>query len=855
MRKKDCVCTIVSKNYLSYARVFVDSLISHNKDINVHVLLVDRVDGYFDPEKENFILTKIEEIEINDLPSFCFKYNVTELNTAAKPFFINHLFKNYGYEKVIYFDPDILVMNSLDDLFKLLDKYSVVLIPHITSPIDDDGKHINEIDLLMSGAYNLGFLGLSNYKQVRDFLHWWEGRLYKYCFSAPSHGLFVDQKWIDLLPGMIEDVHILRHPGYNVAYWNLHERKISYENGRFSVNGSPLYFFHFSGFIFNNLECISKYQDRFSLNNFPHLSLLFEKYRDLLVQKDYLNTKDWPYSFGKFDNGVPLHDLIRQLYNGLKSNGIDFGNPFSTGHNNSFFNWLNKPVKPGSPVTNLLDYIYYLRPDLQKAFPDHLNSDLAGLVNWARHAFKAEYGFDERLMPFLDYKFKQKPALTEIAKSKYSLVGFKVVKKIKELVWKYGLKYAKIIKSIPLLNIIAFRVYTRLASERTSIDLLRTIDSYSKETNNRLRIGEDNMGINIAGYIDTESGVAEAARGIIRSIKYVNMPYALNNIKQEFYRRNDKTFADFSDKNPYPINLIHVNADQVPHVFQVLGENYFKDRYNIGYWFWELSEFPEEWIPSFSYFNEIWVGSDFCLDSISRVSPVPVVKIPPSVILEDKFSADRDYFGIEPDRFIFLTMFDFLSFIERKNPMAVIEAFRMAFHPGENVTLIVKCTNSSYNEPMLEQLTELGRGLNVKIIDKYLDKHELNSLINVCDCYISLHRSEGFGLPMAEAMLLGKPVIATAYSGNIEFMNINNSFPVKYSLIEIKENHGPYKKGNVWADPDISHAAELMRYVFQHTDIAAKIAQNGMETIKRLFNPAIIGSKIKERVCHIANKI
>ncbi|MEW6416520.1 MAG: glycosyltransferase [Nitrospirota bacterium] len=855
----NAICTIVSKNYLSYARLLIDSFLKHNEGYDTHVLLVDRVDGYFDPDKEHFKLTTIEELDIENIHSFCFKYNVTELNTAVKPFYLDYLFRNYGYEKIIYFDPDILIMNNLNELFRLLDNHSVILTPHITSPVDDSkGRHFNEVHILLAGTYNLGFIGLSHYEKVKDFLGWWKKRLYKYCFSAPEKGLFVDQKWIDLLPGMLEDVYILRHPGYNIAYWNLHERKVTYTDEEFLVNNHPVYFFHFSGFIFNNIGCISKYQDKYTLDDFKDLRLLFEKYRDLLVQKDYLSVREWPYAFGSFDNGVEISSVIRQLYSGLIEQGKNYGNPFITDGPESFFNWLNMPVVSGKPITNLLHYIYYLRTDLQKAFPDLFGNNLGEFVNWAMNSLKKEYDFDERLIP-LNFEETDYQSIVEKTRSEYALrrLHFKnyINNYIKVLLWNYGIKYAKLIKKIPILNIIAFRIYNRLAFEKSCIATTSNADDALRKMIDTPVLEGKRQGVNIAGYLDTESGVAEAARGIIKAFENSGIPWVLNNIEQEFYRRNDKTYTEFSSKNPYPVNIVHVNADQVPFVARSFGDDYFKDRYNIGYWFWELSEFPEEWLPSFSYFNEIWVASDFCLDSISRVSPVPVVKIPPSIATNNEGTFGRDYFGLKHSSFIFLMMFDFLSLFERKNPMAVVDAFKKAFSKEEDATLIIKCSNSSYNHPMLKNLHEIVKRLNVKIIDRYLDKDELHSLINACDCYVSLHRSEGFGLPLAEAMLMGKPVIATGYSGNMEFMNINNSFLVKYSLIEIQEDIGPYKKGAIWADPDISHAAELMRYVTMNREETEKVAQIGAEDIKKYFCPDVIAGNIRQRMKYLFKNI
>lgn len=851
---KNAICTIVSKNYLSYARTLIDSFALHNKGVDMHVLLVDRVDGYFDPYKENFILTTLEQLEIQDEPSFCFKYNVTELNTAVKPFFLDYLFKNCGYDKVIYFDPDILIMNNLDELFSLLDSHSAVLTPHITSPIADDGKLLSEINLLMSGAYNLGFIGFSHYEKIGYLLSWWKERLYKYCFSAPDKGLFVDQKWIDLLPGMLEDVCILRHPGYNTAYWNLHERTITCKDGGFRVNGQPVYFFHFSGFVFDNIECISKYQNRFKLGDLQGLGLLFEKYKALVAQRGYAEARQWPYAYGIFDNGVKIPGIIRQFYLGLMEQGKKFGNPFITTGPDSFFEWLNQAAITGKPVTNLLGYIYCLRADLQGAFPDHFTNNLSEFMAWARQSLKKEYDFDDKLMPFSAYKEDAMPqnimekSVTTLEMAHSKATDAKDM--AKALVWRYGLKHARLIKNIPLLNMAAQRAYDSLARE----NIYSPAEGDAQEAVRRLldkselKASDEGAGFNIAGYIDTESGIGEATRGIIDAVRAAGVPFALKNIEQQFYRRNDKTYTDFSDANPYPLNILHVNADQVPYVAKQLGDNFLRGKYNIGYWYWELSEFPDAWLDAFSFFNEIWVASDFCLDTISRVSPVPVVKIPPSVAIKEKGIYDREHFGINPDNFTFLMMFDFRSFIERKNPMAVIDAFKLAFAPDENVTLVIKCTNSDGNQAMLHQLRDKVAGANVKIIEGYLDAHEINDLLAASDAYVSLHRSEGLGLPMAEAMLMGKPVIATAYSGNLEFMNINNSFLVKYRLTELEKDAGPYRKGNVWANPDISHAAELMRFVSEHREAAGKKGEVAREDVRRQLNPETIGRKIRKRM-------
>ena len=219
---KITICTIISKNYLAHARVLTESFLKNNPNGKVYVLLVDTIDKKFDPEKEKFTLVEIDKIGIENLESFCFKYDILEQNTGAKANFLKYLLKKYDLEKLVYFDPDIIITNSLKNLWDLLDKKSIVLTPHLTNPITDD-KHPSEIDILRSGSYNLGFIALSHNKTSLKFLDWWIPHLMKHGFNDIEQGLFTDQKWIDLVPSIFDDVYVIRHPGYNIAYWNLQQ--------------------------------------------------------------------------------------------------------------------------------------------------------------------------------------------------------------------------------------------------------------------------------------------------------------------------------------------------------------------------------------------------------------------------------------------------------------------------------------------------------------------------------------------------------------------------------------------------------------------------------------------------------
>lgn len=362
-------------------------------------------------------------------------------------------------------------------------------------------------------------------------------------------------------------------------------------------------------------------------------------------------------------------------------------------------------------------------------------------------------------------------------------------------------------------------------------------------------------GVNLAGCFQSEKGVGAAARSAANSLDAAGIPYVLNNFRDPGSVNNVKNAKPFSEANPYYINIIHVNADGFLSFVVNKGVAYLKDHFNIGCWVWELAEFPMEWQTPFEYLDEVWVPSKFTLDSIARVSPIPVVRIPYSINIssptDPKIAKNRPAFGVSPNDYVFLFMFDFHSFMARKNPLGLIKAFKKAFSTKDKAVLILKCSHAESCPEEFSQMEQLARGHNIKILDKVLDSEEIKALYVAADCYVSLHRSEGFGLTMAEAMALGKPVIATAYSGNMDFMTPSNSYLVKYSLTEIDRDYGPYKKGMVWAEPDIDDAARLMRYVYENQDEARRVGAIAATYIKEHFSPESVGKMYAARIDYI----
>ncbi len=837
------VCTIASKNYLSAVRVFAHSLRKTNPNTPVFVLLVDQVDGAFDPTAEPFQVITLDEL--NNIPEpqyFKFKYTPIELNTAAKPYFLEYLFKKIKLSRVCYFDPDIYIFHSLQGLWDLLNGYSIILTPHITQPYSDN-RDPSELAINLAGIFNLGFIGISNTPSSDRFLQWWKNRMYDFCFMAPNAGMHVDQNWVNFAPVMYDGVFILRDPAYNIAYWNLHYRGKQLRflsQNRLLIDDRPAVFYHFSGLPLNNIEKISIHQNRFTLSDFPNLRPLFEMYRNLLLNNGYEQTRNLEYAYGRFENGAIIPSFARQIYNHLDKNQIrEFGDPFSVQNKKPFFEWLNEPVDNDSQlvITRLHMELYRARTDLRSIFPDPLGRDRSAFRIWLENSAMRDHNLD-RCFVFvgqLNKTIKRQSSHT-------SILLFSIRQVAKEAIKSLVQKKTGVVN---FLRRVDRAIFGSPASSLAATPIINTNGTSSTiESLNSLPFG-----INIAGYIQGEFGVAEVSRASIRAVEKTNLPFVINNISTSNHHYNDKTYKTFSDENPFCVNLIHVNADMVPEYVKLKTPQYFRNRYNIGYWFWELANFPARWQASFEPFDEIWVASTFCQESIAKSSPIPVVKMTFPIILSDKeIAPDRDMFKIPKDKFLFLFSFDYLSVFERKNPLAVLKAFNKAFDKRDDVILVVKTINMEYAPEKVEQLKAEMRRSNVHLLEGHLSRHEMLTLVASCDSYVSLHRSEGFGLGMAQAMYFGKPVIATGYSGNMEFMNHNNSFLVKYKLTELEQDFGPYEKGNFWAEPDINDAADLMYRVFQKTDDVVKIAEQGRLNIQNKMTPSITGRQIIDRL-------
>ncbi|MBY9078068.1 glycosyltransferase family 4 protein [Paenibacillus sp. HN-1] len=358
-------------------------------------------------------------------------------------------------------------------------------------------------------------------------------------------------------------------------------------------------------------------------------------------------------------------------------------------------------------------------------------------------------------------------------------------------------------------------------------------------------------GINLIGYTRTENGVGEACRMAARAIQTAGIPFGMVHIPLNGAQSEDRSWShmEMTDSR-HSTNLMYINADSITGVYHRLGWNFFAGNTNIALWHWELPEFPNTWSSSFEMLDEVWAPSRFVQQAIQEISPIPVIRMPHAVHVEVPQWSGRSYFGLPAGKFLFLSMYDTWSFQERKNPQAAIEAFRKAFPlPDSGAGLVLKVNNANSMPEQLEQLKRSLVGIpNIYLIEVSLSRPEINALIHSVDCFVSLHRSEGFGIVLAEAMYLGKPVIGTLWSGNTDFMNAGNSCGVSCQLVELDQSYGPYTKGQRWAEPDVEQAAYFMRRLVSDAEWRNKVASKGQYTIQTEFSPMKVGTMIKKRL-------
>ncbi|HVC84284.1 MAG TPA: glycosyltransferase [Solirubrobacteraceae bacterium] len=342
-----------------------------------------------------------------------------------------------------------------------------------------------------------------------------------------------------------------------------------------------------------------------------------------------------------------------------------------------------------------------------------------------------------------------------------------------------------------------------------------------REAERRRRARTTNFGVNVAGYFTAEIGIGEAVRLLVAALDAAAVPLLPLSPPTLPSSRKDHQYVSLPISAPgFPVNLICINADGLLRFREEVGSGFFDGRYNIGLWWWEVDRLPAEWHAGFELLDEVWVGSEHVACALSPISPIPVYTVRIPILARNTAPLDRAAIGLG-DEWVFLSMFDHGSVVERKNPLGTIAAFTEAFSPSSGAALILKSVNAEHDHFGRDRVRAAAAPHpHVHLMEGHLSPVQTHALIATADCFVSLHRAEGLGLVPAEAMALGKPVIATGYSGNLDYMTRENAYLVDYALRAVGPGCWPYPEDAVWADADLGHAAELMREVFEDQSAA-----------------------------------
>jgi hypothetical protein len=333
--------TSFSYSYIDRARVFAQSLRRQHPEWIIWAVLTDKEPpGYrFDWSKEVYDrVVTVEDLFGDEAERWLFAHEIVEACTAVKGRALQYILKDATAEKVFYFDPDIALFNSMDPVVELLDRHSIVLTPHQLDPepIDDVMAIIdNEIASLIFGVFNLGFIAVRNDPEAARFADWWADRLHDWCYDRFQMGIFVDQKWCNLIPCFFDNVKVLRDPGYNVASWNLSQRKLQFTgDGAAEINGALLRFYHFTKLGPTGAVMTHRYARGNS-----EIFELWWWYRDQIEKARDPNVPERWWHYGTFADGTPIPSSVRELYRHRKDLRAAFPFPFSTGPND-FLSWL-----------------------------------------------------------------------------------------------------------------------------------------------------------------------------------------------------------------------------------------------------------------------------------------------------------------------------------------------------------------------------------------------------------------------------------------------------------------------------------------------------------------------------------
>ena len=800
------------------SRVLASSLIRHLPDwCHVFVLVADGsvasregvrpVDAVLDLKLERAVL----------------RHDLGELSALLLPRLLARTAEVIG-APVVHLPPSVWVLGSLEPVADALATSSVLFVPRAIADVPDDGLEPTPQQLAAAGRISELAMGTDGTAAAGAFLSWWSQQLERALGSLDGSlpgARPEDRPWLrrmlELAPARFAAA-VLEDPGCNLSMWNLHLHSLTSGGGLLVDREQMLRFLDLAGFDPREPYRLSPIASRVRISRSPALRELCADYAEQLWAAGWEANDRSGDAGRRLPDGLLYDEALGDLHSCAVALGEDLGDVFSEQGARALSDWLEGPAPEGAAY-GINRYVYRRlareRPDVLRAYPQLDGPDGRKCAAWCWAFGQRELGLPDRFMPPRMAARGGGPA-----------------------------------EGPPQQAPAPIPSTVRLPAEAPSPGAnAEGQDPFAGEA------------VRLTGYLSHALGLGAAARGYARALaaagvatSTVSVPLHHLQLPVELdsgYGRH--SFEDLVHEGGHGYELVAVNPDELPGLVERLGEDYFQGP-RIGIWGWETNSIPKRWASAFELVDENWVYSRFMAENIGAVATVPVIALPPPVERPAEPPAPVRL-GVPEDAFLFLFVFDYLSTVQRKNPVGLIEAFKRAFAPGEGPILLLKTINGPLRPLAEEQVLWAAHGRpDVHVVDRSLSAAERDGLMAACNCYVSLHRSEGFGLTLAESMAIGKPVIATGYSGNVDFMNVANSYLVDYEIGRVGAGCEIYPPDGEWAEPSVEHAAELMRRVYEQPEEATRLGAQAALDIERELSPATTGAHMRRRLQELTGR-
>ena len=358
-------------------------------------------------------------------------------------------------------------------------------------------------------------------------------------------------------------------------------------------------------------------------------------------------------------------------------------------------------------------------------------------------------------------------------------------------------------------------------------------------------------GVNLIGHFCYPSGLRISIESMADAMHSAGTSISTRDMVTD--AKDDPHHAEFGGTEVYDTTIIHVQPE--PYFDSAFERAQLVERkprtYRIAYWYWEFASIPDLWVAKAQQIDEVWAATEFVAKGLQERLKVPVRTLFPGVKLAPFERRSRTAFGLDEKPYTFLFTFHMMSVMERKNPLGLIRAFKQAFKPADGACLVLKTSYGDRYPDQMRELRQAAEGANIRVIDEVYSPDAVLSLIDACDAYVSLHRSEGLGLTMAEAMLLGKPVVATNFSGNVDFMDESNSLLVDFKLKKLGWPIPPYDAHLEWAEPSVDHAAQHMRRLYDDQGWARELGLRAQANVQASLSLEAAGRRFASRLAEI----